>query len=263
MIVATLISDWSNEVLYESQMIGTLISIVPDIKIINLSKGFESFDFLKSAYILKHSYRRYPKGTIHICLIENYSHFSQEFLVYQNYEQFFICRNNGLLTLLFEDIKDVYSFGICDSKNEIDFVAQIFKIVSENQYKNKAQLCQDLNFFMSQKPAQSGNSLIGIINYIDSYGNCITNISKSEFESFVGINEFIIYIKSQNYNISDISEDYNQKEEGDFVAIINSLNYLELAQNRGNLSKIMGLKVGYQIRVELVEKSKEKQERLF
>lgn len=263
MIIATLISDWSKEVLYESQIIGTLINFDPEIKIINLSKGIDSFDFLKSAFILKHSYKNYPNGTIHICLTENYSLFSQEFIVYKTFEQYFICRNNGFLNLLFDVLNDVYSFGFCDSKNEIDFVSKIFKEVVENKYLESAKLCTNVNYFMFQKPAQTGNMLIGTIIYIDSYGNCITNISKKEFDDFVEKKEFKIFIKSEKFSVPDISDDYNQKEEGDFVAIINSLDYLELAQNKGNLCEIMGLKIGSPIRVEIFEKQKEIQGRLF
>ena len=85
--------------------------------------------------------------------------------------------------------------------------------------------------------------------YIDSYGNVITNITKSLFQQVRKGRSFTILFRSSAYAITKISRKYSQVPEGEKIALFGSSEHLEIAINKGvegaggGANKLFGLKI--------------------
>jgi S-adenosylmethionine hydrolase len=56
--------------------------------------------------------------------------------------------------------------------------------------------------------------------------------------------------RSSNYSIDKISKTYNEVEAGNMLGFFNSAGLLEIAINQENASKLLGLKLMDNIRIE-------------
>ncbi|MFN4122333.1 MAG: SAM hydroxide adenosyltransferase, partial [Flavobacteriales bacterium] len=84
----------------------------------------------------------------------------------------------------------------------------------------------------------------------DDYGNLITNISKEMFES-IGLNrKFGVYMRNRSQGLNRILSQYEEVGDGDALVFFNSNNLLEIAINKGNAAKLMGMKPNETVRIE-------------
>ncbi|MFW6364787.1 MAG: SAM hydroxide adenosyltransferase, partial [Bacteroidota bacterium] len=91
--------------------------------------------------------------------------------------------------------------------------------------------------------------IIGRIVYIDSFSNAITNITKDLFYRVANNRKFQIFVQSNTHKINSISKTYNDKPEGELIALFNSLNLLEIAMNGGNAAELLALSTDSTVRV--------------
>jgi hypothetical protein len=91
-----------------------------------------------------------------------------------------------------------------------------------------------------------------MVMYVDNYGNAITNISRNQFERIGKNRRFVIYPGNNDFKINSISEGYNNEEEGELIALFNSLDYLEIANIKISASQFIKLEVKSNIRIQFL-----------
>jgi S-adenosylmethionine hydrolase len=87
--------------------------------------------------------------------------------------------------------------------------------------------------------------LDALIQYIDSFGNCITNIPTQQFDSLTNGRKalFIMYWKGKQHTLFRSSY-YAGNDENQLLLIEGSSGYLEISLNRGDASKELEAHVG-------------------
>ncbi len=101
-----------------------------------------------------------------------------------------------------------------------------------------------------------GNIVKGAVIFIDSYGNVVTNIDRSTFNTVGKGRPFTIFFKRALYNIRTIHKKYNDVAEGEKVALFSAGGFLEIAINRGvegsggGANKLFGLNMYDTVRIE-------------
>jgi S-adenosylmethionine hydrolase len=91
------------------------------------------------------------------------------------------------------------------------------------------------------KPTYDGNSIHGLVNYIDSYENLVTNISQSLFEKVRAGRNLTIKLCSGIYKINAISRSYQEVPEPDILALFGTHGFLEIALNHGKAASLLGI----------------------
>jgi S-adenosylmethionine hydrolase len=95
-------------------------------------------------------------------------------------------------------------------------------------------------FRLLQPMTMQGN-IRGTVVYIDNYGNCISNISRKMVEDHFGDRK--VSVNSNVGLASGISKNYSDVEEGEIVCLYNSSGFLEIAINRAQAEKLLGIKI--------------------
>ena len=90
--------------------------------------------------------------------------------------------------------------------------------------------------------------------HIDHYGNIITNIDETFFKAFGAGRDFTIEFRGGDYDINSISKFYSDQAEGEKLALFSSSGLLEIAMNKGNASRLLGIKESDTIRVEFYDR---------
>lgn len=260
MQIVTLTTDWRNDALYLAQLKGKIVSVSSDLNIIDLIYNVVSFDIVDAAFIFKKSYKNFPSGTIHLNFIDNQRNDNQDFIIIKHYGQYFISRDNGFLSLVLPaEVDEIYTLkSVNNTFEELVSYSLIVDAIIHNKLSTVAEQIDDFVRTFVMAPSVSDIQIIGHIIYIDAYGNLITDVTEQVFYDFVVDGEFKIFFKTDRNMIDTISSHYSDVDNGDLLALFNSMGLLELAQRNGNLAEIFGVLKRSEIRIEKVEKNNDK-----
>jgi S-adenosylmethionine hydrolase len=94
------------------------------------------------------------------------------------------------------------------------------------------------------------NLLIGEIEFIDAFGNCISNISESDLRPDDDQSRYRVEIAGRL--ITGISRCYADEPPGSFLVLIGSSGLLEVAQTQGHAAQALKIGTGAEIRVRFI-----------
>lgn len=252
---------------------GKILSLNESAQIIDISHEIQAYNLLQTAYIVRNAYLFFPKGTVHIISVDSFFTKARKSIIYEADGHYFIAADNGLLSLIFYDIKPTGVWEITFNNrfdDEVSFTStDIFAPAAVHlqsgglpevigrKFEEPKQLSFPRPVFNETK-----KMIIGEIMYIDNFGNMVTNISKKFFEkSSVGFENFIL--KFRNLALTKVYNQYTEfvadwdeeaQYHGKSAAVFNDAGLLELTIYKGNSSNgaktLLGLKVGESIFVE-------------
>ena len=266
MPVITLTTDFGNKDHFVGSVKGALNNEISNVNIIDISNEISPFNIIEGAYIIENSYKNFPEGSIHIIGVDSEKTPEKKHLVIKLDGHFFICADNGIMSLVANRIKPekIIDINIHNSSSSCFTVLDVFVKVAAHIYrggsidlvgKKTDQLKElyDINPILNEK----NNEITGNVIYIDNYENVVTNISKLVFEKFGKSRPYVI--NARNYKFNSIVNSYSEsikfnvkkelrKEEGKKIALFNKANFLELAIYKSNpiitggASSLFGLK---------------------
>src|SRR5665647_3754770 len=96
--------------------------------------------------------------------------------------------------------------------------------------------------------------IIGSIIFIDSYGNAISNVTREVFYRVFENKAYRILIQSNKNYTDQISMKYSDVPVGEMLARFNQFDLLEISINGADVSELLSLSVGSELRIDLVNK---------
>lgn len=252
MILVTLTTDFGHKDYSISVIKAALLEQIPNVNIIDVSHEISPYNPSETAYILKNAYKAFPQGTIHIIGVESEYTPENIHLVMQLEGHFFIGADNGIFSLIKEDIKPekVVAINIHKTVNSSFPVLDVFVQVAAHiarkgtlevigSHVNKIKELTNIKPVISQ----DGNQIMGSVIYIDNYGNVITNITQKLFKEIGKSRAFTINARTVKFK--QIHKSYSQaidfnlpkeqrEEDGKKLALFNTSGHLELAVYKSN-----------------------------
>ena len=173
------------------------------VKPFSLKHLIAPFHITEAAYIIKNTYNSFPKGTIHIVGVDSEITPENKHIALQLDDHFFICANNGIMSLIASEIKPqkIVEINIHDAVETNFPVLDIFvkvacHIARGGTLEVIGKTIPDIKQLKDFTPFvnKEKNQLIGHVMYIDNYGNVVSNISRKLFESIGKGRKFIFTI---------------------------------------------------------------------
>lgn len=248
MPLLTLTSDIGTQDYLVGAVKAQLLQINPGFQIIDISHDIPPFNYPQAAYICRSAIKNFPPYTYHLILVNLFEHKPEQFLLAFHKEHYFLCADNGLLTMILEE-KPEMVIGIplekLTARNSLHFTAEMGKVVDQLVRGESIQRIgnPDPPFMATHhlRPLLDNNWIEGQIIFIDNFENVIVNITHEQFEEQRKGRSFKIVFKRDEV-IDRISESYADVNEGEKLALFNSAGYLEIAINKGNAAGLFGLK---------------------
>lgn len=259
MSIITLTTDLGTNDSYLASVKGSIYSEINNIKIVDISNNINPYDIQQAAYVLRSCFKDFPKKTIHIISVHDELSISNEHLAVEAYGHYFIGADNGVFSLLFNEIKPdkIVKLNITLSTNSLTFSCKNIFVPAACHLARGGTLeiiGVPVNDFNNKKiqlqPVLQPDTIRGSIIYIDSYGNIITNISKKVFDRVRKERSFEILFGREDEIINSISTQYNDVLPSEKLAIFGENNLLQIAINQGNANKLLGLEIHEIIRIE-------------
>lgn len=254
MALVTLMSDFGTEDHYVAAVKAALLQANPSINIIDISHQIQPADIGHAGYVLKSVYRDFPPNTVHLCSIDNTSKIPSALIALKLDEQYFVGYNSGLFSLISEN-KPLAIIELNKLNNTSstfiakDILAPVAAALASG--KDIHEMGSKLPELYSLFPRQlkvTKREIAGNVIRIDHYGNLITNISKSAFETIMKI------IGSKPYEVCygkqktrKIHSNFHEVESGDCFILFNSNDLLQIGINKGNAAELLGLKHDYPV----------------
>jgi len=105
MSIITLTTDFGTKDHFVGSVKGTIYNELPDAKIVDISHHISPFNITETAYILKNAYKSFPDGSIHIIGVDSELNDENKHIALKLDNHYFICANNGVISLLANEIK--------------------------------------------------------------------------------------------------------------------------------------------------------------
>ena len=248
----TLTTDFGAEDWFVGTMKGVIFGINPAATIADITHQVSRGDIHAGAFALAAAFKFFPKGTIHVAVVDPGVGSKRKAFAVQTEDYIFVGPDNGLLSraLNHEGIREI---------RELDNERYFRKPVSRTFHGRDifapvaahlscgvklAELGAKLDTFAKlpwPEPQRTGPGWRGEVLYIDRYGNCITNLPA---ETAANASEVIVHRKR-----IPLRNFYQAVAGGKPVAIISSAGFVEIAVNGGSAAQRLKLTPG--TRVEL------------
>ena len=252
MVLVTLTTDFGHKDFSISVIKAALLDQIPNVNIIDISHEISPYNPSETAYILKNAYKAFPRGSIHIVGVESEYTPENIHIVMQFEGHFFIGADNGIFSLIGEDIKPEKTVAINIHKTVTSsfpvldvFVQVAAHIARKGTLEVIGSPLKNIKELTNIKPviSQDGNQIMGSVIYVDNYGNVITNITKKLFKEIGKSRAFTINARMVKFK--EIFDSYSQaidfsiakeqrEEDGKKLALFNTAGHLELAVYKSN-----------------------------
>jgi S-adenosylmethionine hydrolase len=266
MSVITILSDFGTDDEYVGVMKGVMLSICPAASIVDITHRIDPQDIQQAAYLVPSYYPFFPKGTVHIVVVDPGVGSQRDILALHHQNHFFIAPDNGVLTLLLNreksdtiirvDNADYFLESPSSTFHGRDIFAAVGAHVSCSTKldelgarinRQDTVRLQGLNCHLSET-----GELVGKIVSIDHFGNLVTNIDAISLSAFCRADA----LKSPQIQIGSsiiegLSNTYSDAAPSATLALVGSRSYLEIAVNGGNAAKKMKAKKGDSVRVRI------------
>ena len=107
MALITLTSDIGEQDYLLGAIKGQLMNMVAPGSIVDISHSLSPFNYTQTAYICRNAIKNLPAYTFHLLLVNLFEKKPEQLLLAYHQEQYIICADNGLLTMIVEGKPEV------------------------------------------------------------------------------------------------------------------------------------------------------------
>ncbi len=258
---------------YVAAMKAVILNLSPSVTIIDISHNISPYSIIEASYILKTTYKHFPKTTVFIVVVDPGVGSSRKIIALKtksNY--FFIGPDNGIFPNTFNitEISDCvniqneeyFNTPISPTFHGRDIMAPIgasiakFKNFPLSDLGPKIAFTSLIKLQISFKIDQENRSIESSIQYIDSFGNVTTTIPMNGNkirDSDLTLKEELkisIFINHNKYE-GIFASHFSSVPKDSILFLVGSTGFLEVSINQGNAAKKLGFKVGDIITIRL------------
>lgn len=261
-MVITLLTDFGLRDPYVAEMKAVILSINPSATIVDITHLVEPFNVRMGAFLLASAYRYFPKGSIHVGVVDPGVGGRRRPLLIKSRNYAFIGPDNGLLALAakLDGVEEAYEITnprlmlpeVSKTFHGRDIFAPVAAHLSlgvePSEVGERVQSFKEPSF---ARPRLEGSRLLGEVLYIDNFGNVVTNIAEElvkELGAKAG-DELSIQVGECEFRCRFVKY-YSMGEPGELLSLVGSHGFLEISVNLGKASERVGARLGDLVAVE-------------
>ncbi len=234
-------------------MKGVVLSIAPKARILDISHELTPFEIPEAAFVVAEAYRWFPKGTIHVVVIDPGVGTARRPILAQAGDYYFVAPDNGVLSMVYSREKRVKVRAVTAEKYFLKPVSHTFHgrdifspvaahLAAGVPAARFGKVIADYLRLDFDKPVRTGKrTWTGNILKVDRFGNLITNFHIDEFPA---VETRAFEIQAGLQKIDRIALTFAHGKPGELFVVVGSAGYLEVAANQASAAKILGLAAG-------------------
>jgi S-adenosylmethionine hydrolase len=256
-MLITLTTDFGYQDAFVGIMKGVIATINPKASIVDLTHGIPVQDVMAAALTLRHAIGYFPRGTIHVAVVDPGVGSNRKPLLIENDGNYLLGPDNGIFSLV---------VGTSIPSTIVELANPAYRLQpTSNTFHGRdifAPAAAHLSLGISPegfgprrdsflqlvrpKITRRDGEIDGEIIYIDGFGNLFTNVEERDL---TGLPMARLAIALPSIEVRGLASTYAGVGAGGFVAVINSWGLLEVSVFKGNAQRLLSAKIGDRIRI--------------
>lgn len=257
--LVTLLTDFGTRDHFVGVMKGVIAGIAPRARVVDISHEAPPYGLRAARFLLGQSWPWFPKGTVHLVVIDPGVGTERRGLVVEAGGHLFVGPDNGVLSEPLRQ-KGARARVISEAKFSMKNISHtfhgrdVFAPVSARLAAGEAAakfgpLVKDALAVTGDKPIRTGKRYWqGEVAYVDRFGNLITNLPAEEFPE---IRTRGFALRAGFAALTELMPNYAAGFPGEPVLVVGSSGCLEVAVNQGDAAKLLGLGLGSPVELEI------------
>ncbi len=252
----TFLSDFGLSDSYVGIMKGVIAQINPTLKVIDLTHQIPAQNMAAARFNLMNSYPYFPAGTVHLAVVDPGVGSQRRAIAIQTNTGFLVGPDNGLFSGILTTVPIITAVELTNSNywrsaqpsatfHGRDIFAPIAAHLASGILLTELGTAIDDQTLVKlpiPEYSQTENLIEGSIQYIDHFGNLVTNIPGD----LVQPQTWWVVIAGITIPRADTYSDHPQ---GHLLALIGSHGWVEIAVNGGNAQLQLKLELGMSVQV--------------
>jgi S-adenosylmethionine hydrolase len=270
--IITLLTDFGERDAYVGVMKGVILSILPDVQLVDISHQITPHDVHQAASILASAYVYYPAHTIHLAIVDPEVGSVRQPIALETPRGIFVAPDNGILTYIRLQepsstpvLLENSSYWLASRSNTFHG-RDIFSPVAAHlangvPVRQMGPILETIVMFPVTPLDITPTLIRGEVTQIDRFGNLLTNISRlrwldaktlelhhvraqSNEPVTIQLSTTKVRITCGWHAFKGIHQTYSTVQVGQPLAVVGSNGELEIAINQGSASNALAAKVG-------------------
>jgi hypothetical protein len=241
--IVTLLTDFGTVDGYVAELKGVLLSLVPDLRVVDLTHDIPPGDIRAGAYALGRAWRSFPGGTVHLAVVDPGVGTARRALAAEVGGQRFVAPDNGLLSRVFEG-RQFRALAIAVSADAAptfhgrDVFAPAAATLARGETL-EAEVIADPVRLPAARLQRRGSQLLGEVVHVDRFGTLVSNIPAERLaeQAVVRVGAYELPLRR---TFGDVAP-------GDPVAFIGSGGTVEVAVREGRADAVLGASRGVEV----------------
>ncbi len=247
--VVTLTTDFGHRGPFAGVMKGVMLSRFPTVRIVDLTHESHVHWPAEAGFWLERSYRYFPPGSVHLAVVDPGVGTARDVLLVEGDGHLFIAPDNGLLagvitrtggSAIAVEPRRLIPLGIdrlSATFHGRDLFAPLAAELASGRVSPRAlgRLTTEYIPSLVEPAAWRGHELHGMVITTDHFGNLITNIEHRDLVEFRRP-----IVRAAGHDIR-LYRTYADVAPGSLLALINSVEVLEIACAEQHAATILGL----------------------
>ncbi len=207
MAVITLTTDFGTRDTYVAEMKAAILSITPDVHVIDITHEVAPHDVLEGALALEAAAPWFPRATVHVAVVDPGVGTARRGLVVAAGDQVFVGPDNGLFTPFLGGLST----------------------------ERLGPRVTDPVLLAWPRPRVAGSRIGGAVVHVDRFGNLVTSIPGDALASLGS--SLTVRVGARSL---PLVRTYGELARGRPGALVGSRNRLEIAVNAGSAAALLG-----------------------
>lgn len=254
MSIITLTTDFGASDGYAGTMKGVILSIAPDVTLVDITHEIAPQHVRQAAYVLHAAAPYFPPGTIHLAVVDPGVGSRRRALVVRTSRAFLVGPDNGLFTLFLAEEPDAECRSITNPAFMLPHISatfhgrDVFAPVAAQLARRSGQddalelsefgprVSDPVTLTIPKPIQQSDGNWLGQVLFADHFGNLVTSITADVLTNIGGA-EILI---GQTL-ITGIKRTFADAAPGELIALVGSSGHLEISIVNGNAAQSLDL----------------------
>jgi S-adenosylmethionine hydrolase len=267
MTIITLTTDFGERDGYVGVMKGVIWGIAPQVQFADLTHLVTPQNITEGALVLGRSWRYFPAGTIHLAIVDPGVGTNRRALAARIGEHFFVGPDNGLVTPLVMDARNlgwpVSFFHLNKPQFWLPNPSSVFHgrdifspivahLANSTPLDQLGDKVDNPVLFSLSQPHRTAEGWDTTVIQVDHFGDLATNLTPDHLRDME-----VMEIQVGGEVVHRLVGTFAEAHPGELVALFDSSNHLSLCEANGSAAVRLGAVVGTPVRV-ILKKGRKK-----
>lgn len=247
----TLLTDFGTADSYVAEVKGSLLAASPRATLVDVTHSVAPGDVRAAAYLLGRVWHRFPRGTIHLAVVDPGVGTDRAALALAAHGHYFVGPDNGLFSFVLRDAEvEIVLLPTPDGASPTFHGRDLFAPAAASLATGTPLARLGVPFagmpvrLAYTEPHYEGKAVVGQVVYVDRFGTLVTNLTPELVPSYASV-------EVEGLEVGPLRRTFGDVATGGLIAYVGSGGQVEIAVRDGSASRRLGMGVGGRVRARL------------